>query len=175
MSNSETKIYAEKVDSYIWEQFKIFVIRKHGKLRGVLGPEISEALRQYLEKHKDTHAQEVESQSKLDKSKDVKNVKNIGNIKTAAMIAAKILDLGFKSIHEQQFARIVTATTGYHDKRTHDKYMNILIEHGVLKLVDMTSKEVFPTLKKKKWFKVLEVVRENAKKFIRIYGKEKEI
>ena len=43
------KVSAGNVDEGVWYEFKIYVIRKYGKLLGVLGREVSEALKLYLE------------------------------------------------------------------------------------------------------------------------------
>lgn len=42
-------VYVRNVDDGVWRKFIIYVISKYGKLRGVLGREVSEALRFYLE------------------------------------------------------------------------------------------------------------------------------
>jgi hypothetical protein len=43
------KVSAGNVDEGVWYEFKNYVLRKYGKLRGVLGREVSEALKLYLE------------------------------------------------------------------------------------------------------------------------------
>lgn len=171
MSDRETQIFVRKVDEEIWKQFKIFVLRKYGKLSGVLGPEISAALMQYLEKHKNVHTHEgsVNPNSNSNSSSSGRNLK----VRNAAKIAAKILDLKFKKLHEQQLNKITTMVTGFAEKRTLQSYMNILIEHGVLKISQIASQPYFPGIsKKKRRYFVFEVVRENAEKFVRIYGEK---
>jgi len=44
-----TGIYVEE---RVWEEFKKFVKEKHGKIKGTLARELSEAIKEYLEKHR---------------------------------------------------------------------------------------------------------------------------
>ncbi|MEM2189411.1 MAG: hypothetical protein QXO15_04375 [Nitrososphaerota archaeon] len=39
------------VDEDVWEEFKVYVLRKYGKLHGALAREVTRALREYLERH----------------------------------------------------------------------------------------------------------------------------
>lgn len=39
------------VDEDVWEEFKVYVLRKHGKLHSALAREVARALREYLERH----------------------------------------------------------------------------------------------------------------------------
>ena len=43
------------VDKAVWENFKLLVLKKHGKIWGRLGLEVSKALRFYLSNNSSTH------------------------------------------------------------------------------------------------------------------------
>ena len=47
------RLDVKNVDDQVLQEFKQFVLSKYGRLRGVLSIEVTEALRFYLEHHKD--------------------------------------------------------------------------------------------------------------------------
>ena len=51
-SGDTIRVNAMKVDRKIGEAFKLFVVQKHGKLRGAFSEEVTNALREYLQQEK---------------------------------------------------------------------------------------------------------------------------
>ncbi len=49
MKTGEMHVRISESDMKVWERFKRLVLEKYGKLHGVLGDEVIEALKMYLE------------------------------------------------------------------------------------------------------------------------------
>lgn len=59
-----TRIDGKKVDREVGEAFKTFVLKKHGKIRGVFSDEVTKALAMYLQENKARKKREDEREEK---------------------------------------------------------------------------------------------------------------
>jgi len=113
-------------DENVWREFLSYVGVKHGFVKGSIGMEVANALREYLERHKEnayTHTHKL-----------LNNQANYNNrtLRNLQLITAKILERASKEISQTEVERIITETVGG-DLRTHHKYIFLLNDYGVLK------------------------------------------
>jgi len=111
-------------DESVWTKFITFVAEKYHKTKGVLGLEVCEALKFYLEvkaREKCTHTHS--SNVHKPKSRTMKTLKHI---------AEQIMTEYENEIPQTEVERIITQVAGG-DKRTLRKYTRLLVEHDVLK------------------------------------------
>jgi len=91
MKTGEMHVRISESDMKVWERFKRLVLEKYGKLHGVLGDEVIEALKMYLEHEEARRAhtqrkgrmvakegEEVRGMRAEDKEEDVKNGEKSG-------------------------------------------------------------------------------------------------
>jgi hypothetical protein len=66
-------IHARGIDDKVYATFKAIVISKHGKINGVLGDEITEALQEYIEKNREVLVESTQTavKRKSPESKDM--------------------------------------------------------------------------------------------------------
>jgi len=111
-----TKIKNEDVKD--WENFKQLVIHKHGKLRGVLGDEIMNALKLYLA----SESKKIDPQQHT--RTDKKNrLKNIMERTIARGYTNEVLKRDIDEFIKEE---------GIRDQRTIDDYFKALIDYGFI-------------------------------------------
>jgi len=128
---AETKVYCEKVDLDTWKAFKQAVIGKYGKLRGVLGKELTEALKLYLNHYSPnkavTHTQTSPESRNNNGDRFVSK-----SMRTAQAIAQRILEEYTEEITEPIVEQYIMEVAGGHPQ-TIRKYKSILKAYGFLK------------------------------------------
>ena len=113
-------------DESVWAEFQAYVARKYRKTKGVLGEEVCQALRKYLDlmrREGSTHTHKTQNHGKP-KSR---------TMKTLTQIADRITSEYEKEVPQTEVERIITQVAGG-DDRTLRKYTRLLIEHGVLEI-----------------------------------------
>ena len=135
---AETKVYCEKVDLDTWKAFKQAVIGKYGKLRGVLGKELTEALKLYLNHYSPnkavTHTQIVENDIRISRNNGDRILSK--SMRTAQAIAQRILEEYTEEITEPIVEQYIMEVAGGHPQ-TIKKYKSILKAYGFLKPLRM--------------------------------------
>ena len=77
-STVKVSLNLTEADYKVFQQFQTYVIKKHGKLRGVIGYELAKALKQYLKRNQKSPQQEVtEAKEKTSTSTEPNNLKAI--------------------------------------------------------------------------------------------------
>ncbi|MEM1820964.1 MAG: hypothetical protein QXU64_05180 [Thermofilaceae archaeon] len=133
-----------RIDERVWEEFKRYVLEKHGKLHTVLGMEVTEALRAYLRTHAQTAggarppAQQPPAQSPQsepprapERSPRPVNGSTSRTMRNLREIVRRILSESTKEIPQPLVERIITEVAGG-DWRTLSRYMRGLQELNVL-------------------------------------------
>jgi len=189
----KASLYVEK---NIWENFKNYVLNKYGKLRGVLGRELSNALAMFLQQ--ETLCAHTQNDQVIDKCKSEDNKKAPPKarekLRNLSLITEKLIEFTNGSdgkIHQQALEKIIVETTFCMDKRTIKNYINSLLTvYRVIRIVggtrlpmyksiDEKAEELFWTVddatkKRRRPYLIFEVVKPNAEKLARLY-KEGEI
>jgi hypothetical protein len=107
------------VDSKTWYDFKNAVLQKHGKLRGKLGEEVTNALRTYLAL--EDRKIEPQQHTRTDKKRRLRDIME-------RMAIENYLELTEKDIRG-----LIRSIGGMKDKRTEDDYFRCLIDYGFVK------------------------------------------
>ena len=120
-------------DKYVgdWERFKQVVIQKHGKLNGVIGNEVMNALNLYLSYLNSTV--EPQQHTRTDKKRRLRNIME-------KMIVRRWTNEVDKRSMEQ-FIR----EEGVRDQRTVDEYFKALIDYGFIRHDRFSVYKVHPS------------------------------
>lgn len=107
-------------DPEVLKQFRAYVIRKYGHLRGVMSKEATNALKAYMEFHRDEGSARTHIKAG---NRTMKNLKRITN---------RILEVTEKEIPQPLVEKIITEVAGG-DTRTLRRYVRSLGSFGVLR------------------------------------------
>ena len=130
-------------DEEVWLKFSAFVARKYGKMRGVIGREVSAALLSYMQAHEkqaesstppSTHTHTPEPKQEAPKERDEKRQHVLPLTPTMARlqhICHVIHEEDYYSIPDTELWNIVTLVAGG-DERVFKRYRNLLMNFGVL-------------------------------------------
>ncbi len=121
-----TKVICVRLpDDQIWSDFQAYVALKTGHVKGRLGAEVANALREYLENRRfeptRTHINSTRASTNAS-SRTLKNLKEITD---------RVLKLTEKEIPQTIVERIITETAGG-ESRTLRRYITLLNNYGVL-------------------------------------------
>jgi hypothetical protein len=107
------------VDPKTWYDFKNAVLQKHGKLRGKLGEEVTNALRTYLAL--EDRKIEPQQHTRTDKKKRLRDIMEYMKIRN------------FLELTEKDIRGLIKSIGGMKDKRTEDDYFRCLIDYGFVR------------------------------------------
>jgi hypothetical protein len=146
-----TKVICVRLpDDKVWSDFQAYVALKTGHVKGNLGAEVANALREYLENRR---AEGARTRIKAG-SKTLRNMQEI---------TSRIVKETEKEIPQTVVERIITETVGG-DTRTLRRYIMSLNDYGVLKPVRrmLTLEERGPKF-------IFEVNLDEAKKLVGLH------
>jgi endonuclease III len=108
-------------DKYVedWERFKQVVIQKHGKLNGVIGNEVMNALNLYLSYLNSSI--EPQQHTRTDKKKRLRDIMEYMKIEN------------YLELTEKDIRGLIRSIGGMKDKRTEDDYFRCLIDYGFVR------------------------------------------
>jgi hypothetical protein len=108
-------------DKYVgdWERFKQVVIQKHGKLNGVIGNEVMNALNLYLSYLNSSI--ELQQHTRTDKKRRLRDIMEYMKIKN------------FLELTEEDIRGLIRSIGGMKDKRTEDDYFRCLVDYGFVR------------------------------------------
>ena len=117
VESSDMKV-SMNVDPEIWYAFKNVVLRKHGKLRGKLGEEVTNALSTYLV----LEGKKIEPRqhTRTDKKRRLRN------------IMEKMIVRRWTNEVDKRYMERFIREEGIRDKRTVDEYFKALIDYGFI-------------------------------------------
>jgi hypothetical protein len=120
-----------KVDEEVWEEFRDFVFRKHGKFRGKLGEEVTNALSTYLV----LEGRKIEPQqhTRTDKKRRLRNI-----------MERMIVRRWTNEVDKRSMERFIREE-GIRDKRTVDEYFKALIDYGFIRHDRFSVYKVHPS------------------------------
>lgn len=145
-----TKVICVRLpDAQIWSDFQAYVALTCGHVRGNLGAEVANALREYLENRR---AEKPARTHMKTGSKTMRNLKEITN---------RIIKVTEKEIPQTHVERIITEAVGG-DSRTLQRYVVSLNNYGILKPV-----RSIPDTRKLKF--IFEVDLDEAKKLVGLH------
>lgn len=110
------------VDDETWNRFQDYVFHKHRKLRGVLGMELTEALKIYLSKAEEPETLPQHTHEPPGSSKTIENLRNL---------AEDITSETEHEIPQTLVEKMIIKRIGG-DSRTIEKYIHLLEVYGVL-------------------------------------------
>ena len=119
MKKNKVDVRIKDEDEIVWESFKQDVIQKHGKLHGVLGDEVMNAIklyRSYL-----NSSIEPQQHTRTDKKR------RLGNIMERMAIE------NFVELTEKDIRGLIRSIGGMRDKRTEDDYFRCLVDYGFVR------------------------------------------
>jgi antitoxin component of RelBE/YafQ-DinJ toxin-antitoxin module len=102
----------------VWYAFEQFVLKKWGKKHSMMGLELENAIRLYLQQH--AHTDSGKPEDEKPKSRTLKTLKDI----------SEKLE-GFKEVTDQDVEDVIVKTVGG-DRRTVSKYTHLLKKLGVI-------------------------------------------
>lgn len=139
-------IFIRGVDRSIWDEFRMFVAQKYGKLHGVLGKALTEALVLYMKNcssipvggyantymsiHSLTYFR-TECRTYTKPRRDTKT--------KVAEITCRIINESKYEIPEERITSIIAGVAG-RDPRTIRKYLKLLRQYGILTVSRISSK-----------------------------------
>jgi len=119
------RVDAKNVDRKVGEAFKSYVLKKHGKLRGSYSEEVTNALKEYLQKNEEHTQKKVSGKSKEKKL-------NIGEQRylkvEEALRAAGIFDKEYLNDIDIVDIKILIRDIVGFDQRTIDKYYYVFCQ-----------------------------------------------
>jgi len=115
-------VYVRVRDDGTWEEFKSYVLSKHGKIHGALGEELLEALREYLHKQK----YEGSSPSKSESHKG-RIASELPRLKEAIME-----EVGEKEVPRKVIENIIMRVCGVVDEKAVKRRIRALIVDNFL-------------------------------------------
>ena len=137
--NDTMRLDVMNVDRTVCEAFKGFVVQRHGKLRGALSEEVTQAMAEYLSNHAHTHEEEEkEKEKEMQMSVGQKRLMQVEeNLDSQGMLDA--LKNG-EPVYPAAIENIIRSTVGL-DKRTVAKYYTAFCNrydlmkdaHGILR------------------------------------------
>lgn len=158
MEEKKMDLFVRSVDRGVWEAFKIEAVRKHGKLHGVLGGELTRALELYLKGYPEeagsthTHRTEEKKEQHPHKEKDNSGMytnggtpanKGMRTYETIKTNTSDLVDVVYNGgdVSVKAFTRIIKRHAGL-DQRTIKKYLDLLFDeydlgvvHGYVRLI----------------------------------------
>lgn len=122
-----TKVICVRLpDDQIWSDFQAYVALKNGHVKGSLGREVANALREYLENRRfEPTRTHIKADSVKAGSRTLRNLKEITD---------SVLKLAEKEIPQTMVERIITETVGG-EARTLRRYVALLNNYGILEPV----------------------------------------
>ena len=151
MKKGEVHVRIGDSDIPIWESFKGAVLKKYGKLHGVLGDEVARALELYLKGYPEeagsthTHRTEKKKESHPHKEKDNSGMymnggtptnKGMRTYETIKTDTSDLVDVVYNDgdVSVKAFTRIIKRHAGL-DQRTIKKYLDLLFDEYDLGVV----------------------------------------
>jgi len=108
-------------DLEVWNRFKSFVVNKHGKLHTALGEELTEAIRQYLERADRANTLKSAGHSR----------KVMGELPRLKKAILEKVHVG-GALPKKMLAKIIRCTSRVGDRRSVDSRIHALIADGFL-------------------------------------------
>ena len=130
VESSDMKV-SMNVNPEIWYEFKNVVLRKHGKLRGKLGEEVTNALSTYLV----SEGKKIEPQqhTRTDKKRRLRNI-----------MEKMIVRRWTNEVDKRSMERFIREE-GVRDQRTVDDYFKALIDYGFIRHDRFSVYKVHPS------------------------------
>ena len=130
VESSDMKV-SMNVNPEIWYEFKNVVLRKHGKLRGKLGEEVTNALSTYLV----SEGKKIEPQqhTRTDKKRRLRNI-----------MEKMIVRRWTNEVDKRSMERFIREE-GVRDKRTVDDYFKALVDYGFIRHDRFSVYKVHPS------------------------------
>ena len=128
-------------DDQIWSDFQAYVALKNGRVKGSLGAEVANALREYLENRKFEPARAHTYNARLNSGSNVGS-RTLRNLRE---ITRRVLEATAKEIPQADVERIITEVAGG-EGRTLKRYSWLLNGYGVLapvRRIHGTNKFIF--------------------------------
>jgi hypothetical protein len=118
MKEDKLSVWIKKEDVKDWESFKQVVLQKHGKLHGVLGDEVMNAIKTYLAL--EDKKIDPQKHTRTDKKNRLKN------------IMERTIARGYTNEALKRDIEEFIKEEGIRDQRTVDDYFKALIDYGFI-------------------------------------------
>ena len=124
-----------RVDERVWRRFKQYVIRKHGKLHGVLGDELAEALLHYIQEETRTQSGSKDCMDAMHSRELIPNKRDSSRISKdiGAIVEAMrgVVSEGGR-LPERVLHMIISRATSRYDRRSLNSRVMALMAHGII-------------------------------------------
>lgn len=117
-SGDYVSIHVTNVDRYAWINLQEYCLRRYGKIRGVIGEELSNAVTNYL---RDSYKSNIITRQQRT------DVKDMIRLISEHLFGSEVLEWPETKLIEL-FEKL-----GLHDRRTHRKYLNLLQDQKEIK------------------------------------------
>jgi hypothetical protein len=134
-----SKVAGARINPEIWEQFKLYCLKKHGKLHSALGTELERALLYYMEhvppSPSPSRTLAVAHEGHMDDVATVQGTRQAVDEEVAKVVGvlAKYCEPGAQMAYDILAMRIGEATGHYSDKHV-NRIIRKLYAHGVVEL-----------------------------------------
>lgn len=157
-------VYVRLKNEEVWMKFKEYVLKKHQKLHGALGLELTKAIEHYLQTQETPAIHTHTNSQSTDCNGASSNGGNSRTLKSLKTIVSQILTETEKEIPQTRVEQIIASCAGGED-RTMRRYLRHLINDYRI-LVPVRR---IPTSKPREIKFIYEVNLDEAKKLIRVH------